>query len=111
MDAGGEGNILFELLKINLVRKQIFKYISSFSDINNLMNVCKFMKFDLEKEKIEKSMLIYFDLQDVLITYDDYHMKHDSITKIFLPIGCFGPPSTRYSTINGNIFKEIPKSY
>uniref|UniRef100_A0A0N5BTI2 F-box domain-containing protein n=1 Tax=Strongyloides papillosus TaxID=174720 RepID=A0A0N5BTI2_STREA len=71
MEDNVKGNILFELLQINLIRKQIIKHIPSFSDMNNLVDVCKFMKCDLEKEKIERKMFSYPDYQGVLITYDE----------------------------------------
>uniref|UniRef100_A0A0N5BYX7 F-box domain-containing protein n=1 Tax=Strongyloides papillosus TaxID=174720 RepID=A0A0N5BYX7_STREA len=209
MDNIDEKDILFGLLNINLVRKTITNHIPSFSDINNLVDVCKFMNHDLEKEKIERSIFSYGDCQNIRITcneeYDEdsgvpelsdiefredilsedllnrsrtffgetlhngncvsyfidpsikewkeedhvgfmkklteelnlkcttrkdinslefqfgfrnnagyiildalSHMKHDNITRISLPVGCFTSPSNKYNMIDGNIFSGFP---
>uniref|UniRef100_A0A0N5BTI4 F-box domain-containing protein n=1 Tax=Strongyloides papillosus TaxID=174720 RepID=A0A0N5BTI4_STREA len=207
MEDSDKGNILSELLEINLVRKQIIKHIPSFSDMNNLVDVCKFVRCDFEKEKIERSMFLNSDSQDIIITYkDEYdrasgvpawsdfkfekdsrsenrlnivktffgetllcgnrveyfinlpekklkekgrmsfikklvkelnlncatrkdvknlefafgknigyivldvlnHMKHDSITRISLPVNCFTCRPNKYNMINGNIFNGFP---
>uniref|UniRef100_A0A0N5C2A9 F-box domain-containing protein n=1 Tax=Strongyloides papillosus TaxID=174720 RepID=A0A0N5C2A9_STREA len=70
MDGGDKNNIAYELSKENSVRKLI-NHISSFTDISNLMNVCKSMNCDLEKQEIEKRMFFYSDKQKVSITCDD----------------------------------------
>uniref|UniRef100_A0A0N5BTI1 F-box domain-containing protein n=1 Tax=Strongyloides papillosus TaxID=174720 RepID=A0A0N5BTI1_STREA len=207
MEDSDKGNILSELLEINLVRKQIIKHIPSFSDMNNLVDVCKFVRCDFEKEKIERSMFLNSDSQDITITYKDEYdrasgvpgwsdlkfkkdscsenrlnivktffgetllcgnrveyfinlsikkwkekgrmsfikklvkelnlncatrkdvknlefgfgknigyivlyalnlMKHDSITRISLPVNCFTCPPYKYNMINGNIFNGFP---
>uniref|UniRef100_A0A0N5BI92 F-box domain-containing protein n=1 Tax=Strongyloides papillosus TaxID=174720 RepID=A0A0N5BI92_STREA len=67
MDNSEESNVLSKLLQINLVRKAIINHIPSFSDISNLVNAYQFIINDLEREKIERSMFPYFDLQLVRV--------------------------------------------
>uniref|UniRef100_A0A0N5BYX9 F-box domain-containing protein n=1 Tax=Strongyloides papillosus TaxID=174720 RepID=A0A0N5BYX9_STREA len=81
MDISEENNMLFKLLKINLIRKVIIKHIPSFTDINNLVNVCKFMNCGLEKENIERSILSYHDIQDIWVKNDHVH-EYDKASSV-----------------------------
>uniref|UniRef100_A0A0K0EWH9 F-box domain-containing protein n=1 Tax=Strongyloides venezuelensis TaxID=75913 RepID=A0A0K0EWH9_STRVS len=79
MDNIDEKDILFELFNINLVRKTIINHIPSFSDINNLVDVCKFMNRDFEKEKIERNIFSYGDCQNIRITCGDEYDEDSDV--------------------------------
>uniref|UniRef100_A0A0N5BTH9 Uncharacterized protein n=1 Tax=Strongyloides papillosus TaxID=174720 RepID=A0A0N5BTH9_STREA len=66
-----EENILSELSETNLIRRQIAKPFPSFLNMNNFVDVFEFMKCNLEGEKIERSVLLYKDIQSFKIKCGD----------------------------------------